>query len=79
VEFSEAVFGFGLGDLIVGNGSASDLIKLDETLKFQFGGLGSGDGQLDQARGVAINNIGDIHIVDGFNHRVQIFNPNGNY
>jgi hypothetical protein len=45
----------------------------------KFGSLGSGDGQFNQPRGVAVDASGSIYVVDSDNHRVQKFGPTGNF
>ena len=45
----------------------------------QFGGTGSGNGQFDHPRGIAIDSTNNIYIADDFNNRIQKFNNNGDY
>ena len=42
-----------------------------------WGKHGSGGGELEQPRGVAIGPEGFVYVADTFNHRVQKFDPNG--
>ena len=44
-----------------------------------FGGHGSGKGQLKHPRGVAVDNLGNILVVDGLNHRIQKFTGEGEF
>ncbi|MFA5651955.1 MAG: 6-bladed beta-propeller [Candidatus Paceibacterota bacterium] len=44
-----------------------------------IGTAGSGDGQLNYPRGVAIDPTGNIYVVDQNNYRVQKFDSSGNY
>jgi hypothetical protein len=53
---------------------------------FDFGSLGSGCGQFDNARGIAINETGNggvsqgtIYVVDQNNNRIQSFDANGGF
>ena len=43
------------------------------------GGSGSGDGQFNTPRDVAVSSTGKIYVLDHDNKRVQIFDPSGNY
>ena len=44
-----------------------------------FGSKGSGHGQFDRPRGVAVNDDGNILVADDYNHRVQKFTPDGKF
>jgi sugar lactone lactonase YvrE len=44
-----------------------------------FGSLGSGPGEFDNNRGVAISVDGDIYVADTSNNRIQKFDENGNF
>ena len=44
----------------------------DGTILLEFGSLGSGDGQFDFPRGIAVDSSGNIYVTDTDNHRVQI-------
>lgn len=44
-----------------------------------FGSQGQGDGQFDGPRGVAVAQNGDIYVADSRNHRIQVFDANGQF
>ena len=43
------------------------------------GGKGTGKGQFDDPRGLAVDNIGNIFVADTGNGRIEKFSPNGTY
>lgn len=43
----------------------------------RVGGLGTGDGQFNEPNDVAVNDSGQLLVVDNKNHRVQIMDPDG--
>lgn len=47
------------------------------TFERQFGSYGSGAGQFNNPRDVAIGPLGRFYVADKDNHRVQVFNPSG--
>ncbi len=49
------------------------------TPQLSFGSLGSGPGQLDTPRGIAVDDSGNIYVADNRNHRVEKFDSSGNY
>lgn len=49
------------------------------TYLFQFGSVGTGNGQFQYAQDVAVGPSGDIYVVDYSNHRVQKFSSTGTY
>jgi sugar lactone lactonase YvrE len=55
--------------------------KFDSSLNYQseFGSHGSGNGQLNFARGITVSNSGYIYVTDTFNHRIQKFTSSGTY
>ena len=71
------------GSLIVGYGGdvSTRLFQTTEpTNLFQQGGYGSGDGQLNEPRGIALSNDGEvIYVVDSLNARVEVFDTEGNF
>ena len=44
-----------------------------------FGNKGSGDGMFNIPYGVAMSDRGEIAVIDGWNHRVQVFDSNGTF
>ncbi len=74
---------FLIGVSLVSNTSAPFILKNNAnppkiTFLSSFGSFGSGDGQFNGARGVAINNT-HIFVTDQANSRIQIFDFNGNF
>ena len=49
------------------------------TPQLSFGSLGSGSGQLNTPRGIAVDDSGYIYVADNRNHRVEKFDSSGNY
>ena len=45
----------------------------------KWGGYGSGDGQFIRSRGIAIDNSGNVYVVDNGNNRIQKFDANGRF
>ncbi len=46
---------------------------------FGWGGSGTGSGQFSGAAGIALDNAGNVYVVDSSNHRVQVFDDAGNF
>lgn len=44
-----------------------------------FGQQGSGRGELQSPRGIAIGDDGSVHVADAGNHRIQVFSPDGEF
>lgn len=42
-------------------------------------GAGSGDGQFEHTRGMAVDADGNLYVADQFNHRIQVFDSDGNF
>ena len=59
--------------------SPRDVGRLKVTVKSSSGKEGSTVGMFRSPWGVAVNARDEIAVTDSFNHRVQIFNRNGNY
>ncbi len=52
----------------------------EPTNLFSQSGFGSGDGQLDEPRGVAVSDDGEtVYVVDSLNARVELFDRGGNF
>ncbi|XP_078585313.1 uncharacterized protein LOC144867305 isoform X2 [Branchiostoma floridae x Branchiostoma japonicum] len=71
----------GEGNILVSDYNSNSVYVYDESGKFpfQFGGLGSGEGQLNGPRGICTNRLGHIIVADSRNKRVQIFTRHGEY
>ena len=72
-EDGEFVLGFGFG---VVNGKEEPEIC---TTSCQAGLTGSGNGEFNGPRGVAVSASGDVLVADAFNDRIQEFNEKGEY
>ena len=55
------------------------MLKPDLTCSHTFGTKGSGRGQFNYPRDVAIDRRGLVYVTDCWNHRIQIFTPEGQY
>ncbi|XP_078584375.1 uncharacterized protein LOC144866691 [Branchiostoma floridae x Branchiostoma japonicum] len=51
----------------------------DGRFLFQFGGEGSGEGQLKDPRGICTDRAGNIIVADGGNNRVEMFDKTGKF
>jgi streptogramin lyase len=49
------------------------------TPTLSFGSQGSGQGQLDTPRGIAVDDSGNVYVADNRNHRVEVFDSSGKY
>jgi len=47
------------------------------TPKMMFGQRGDGEGEFNSPKDIALDKAGHIYVADCFNHRIQVFNPNG--
>lgn len=54
-------------------------VHADYTFITKWGSQGSGDGQFDLPREIAIDNSGNVYVVDEGNSRIQKFNSNGTF
>lgn len=56
------------------------VFSLDGTFVFEFGSLGSGDGQFSQPRGITYNyGLDQFFVADSANTRIQVFDRDGNF
>src|ERR1035438_4450401 len=46
---------------------------------FQWGGVGSGNGQFDYPYGIVADRSNNVYVTDTDNHRIEKFDSNGNY
>ncbi|XP_078584374.1 E3 ubiquitin-protein ligase TRIM32-like [Branchiostoma floridae x Branchiostoma japonicum] len=53
--------------------------KEDGQCLFQFGGSGSGEGQLDRPRGICTDRAGNIIVADSGNNRVEMFDKTAKF
>ena len=74
------------GDIFVASGHSpgygdARIVKFDKNGKFimQWGGAGSGPGQLIGPHSLAMDSRGRLFVADRTNNRVQIFDQDGNY
>ena len=52
----------------------------DGNFLFKFGSPGSGNGEFNLPRQIAVDrNIQFLYVIDSENHRVQVFDSNGKY
>jgi PKD repeat protein len=70
---------FCLGLLFIGLMSAS--VTHAETYSFvtKWGSNGTGDGQFNYAKGVAVDSLGNVYVADSMNNRIQKFDNNGEF
>jgi DNA-binding beta-propeller fold protein YncE/cytochrome c-type biogenesis protein CcmH/NrfG len=58
-------------------------LKALETKVFRtsliIGQEGKGEGELQQPNGIAIDKEGNVYVADTFNHRIQVFTPEGDF
>ena len=70
------------GEIIVGESGTTSRISIlsstGETL-YSFGSQGLTQGQFNRIRGVAVDDDGNIYVVDEHNHRIQKFTPDGKF
>ncbi len=53
--------------------------RLEPATQIVGGSVGSGQGQLQQPRNVAVAEDGSLYVADSANHRIVVFNPDGSY
>ncbi len=65
---------------VVDNGAhCVHIFNSDLTFSSKFGSKGSGNGQFNSPYDVASDRSGCVYVVDCYNHRVQVFTPDGGY
>ncbi|MBL4596536.1 MAG: fibronectin type III domain-containing protein, partial [Robiginitomaculum sp.] len=71
----------GSGNIIVSDKEQNTIQIFDTDGNFisKFGSQGSGNNQLDEPEGVAVDSAGNIYVADKKNHRIQIFDSSGTY
>eukprot|EP00058_Branchiostoma_floridae_P002449 XP_002587937.1 hypothetical protein BRAFLDRAFT_87325 [Branchiostoma floridae] len=71
----------GEGNILVSDWDTHCVYVYDESGKFlfQFGGEGSGEGQLKFPHGICIDSSGNIIVADRGNERIQIFTRHGEF
>lgn len=71
------------GDIYVadGYGNNARVAKFDKNGKFikSWGSKGSGQGQFNSVRGIAIDAQGNVYVADAGNNRIQVFDGDGNF
>lgn len=60
-------------------GSALSTVAAAQTFLTSWGSFGSGDNQFRTPVGVAVGGSGDVYVIDGDNHRVQVFTSTGSF
>jgi DNA-binding beta-propeller fold protein YncE len=62
-------------------GNVSQILKYSSSGVYitKFGSYGSGNGQFNYPRGVAVDSEGNVYVVDNGNNRVQKFSSSGTY
>ncbi len=68
----------GTGNVFV-TGDSDQVLQFTSTGTFvmRWGNRGTGDGQFDYPRGIAVSSTGAVYIADTYNHRIQAFSRQG--
>ncbi|MBC7262582.1 MAG: hypothetical protein H5T63_11300, partial [Chloroflexi bacterium] len=53
--------------------------RIQVTAVLTWGGFGTGDGQFNDPKGIAVDGQGNVYVVDTRNQRVQVFDGEGRY
>jgi DNA-binding beta-propeller fold protein YncE len=70
------------GNIFVADGQGNSRVAKftkDGVFVKSWGFKGSEQGQFNQVRGIATDAQGNVYVADGNNHRVQVFDNNGNF
>ena len=67
------------GEVVVAENGCMSVFSPNGKRLLTFGTEGSGQGQFDRHRGVAVDNEGNILVADTYNHRIQKFTANGQF
>ena len=67
------------GDTNAGRGLEASTLEYSFEFLRKWGSLGIGDGQFRSPGGLAIDGAGNVYVVDSFNHRIQVFDPEGRF
>ena len=67
------------GNIYVAYGDRIEKRDNNLALLTQWGASGSGDGEFNEASGVALDSAGLVYVADRNNHRIQKFHPDGLY
>ena len=68
-------------EMVTENTCPSGTDKIVDGICFvkEFGSFGSGDGEFNLPQGITVDSSGNIAVTDQANHRIQIFDSNGNF
>lgn len=66
-----------LATTLVVTTTAAPAAALTLPFNLKWGTLGSGNGQFNSPRGVAVDATGNVFVADRTNHRIQVFSPSG--
>ena len=53
--------------------------RIEQTAVLSWGSFGSGEGQFNYPKGMAVDEKGRVYVADSYNHRVQVFDANGRF
>ncbi len=70
------------GNIYVADGQGNSRVAKftkDGVFVKSWGSKGTGEGQFDVVRGIQIDAAGNVYVGDGANHRIQVFDTDGNF